>query len=214
MLFPSASLRAETIDGLLVILDLRNDSYSVLDDVGTAFWKALTRPMAQADRVDQLSRAFSAPCAAIVSDLDAFTLDCVARGWLARLPPPPSAPPRRIRRAARPTVLNAGRALLEAVAFYARIGVAPSRISAETTRDHALKAFLAAENFIPLPGGLAECLARSLALFAFLRRCGVTCHHLIGVRRTPFEAHAWVEIDGEPVLEKFDQHHLEVLAKL
>lgn len=49
--------------------------------------------------------------------------------------------------------------------------------------------------------GRAVCLEQSLALFVLLRRRGVPAELRIGVQARPFHAHAWVELDGEPVNE-------------
>lgn len=43
------------------------------------------------------------------------------------------------------------------------------------------------------------CLPRAAAATRLLRRRGVAAKMVIGVRHTPFAAHAWVEIDSVPV---------------
>jgi hypothetical protein len=54
----------------------------------------------------------------------------------------------------------------------------------------------------------ANCLERSLALWWLLARRGVTSHLRIGARKTgeKFEAHAWVERNGEAVGEPEATH--------
>ena len=49
--------------------------------------------------------------------------------------------------------------------------------------------------------GRAVCLEQSLALYVLLRRRGVAAELRLGVQAYPFHAHAWVELDGEPVNE-------------
>jgi hypothetical protein len=49
--------------------------------------------------------------------------------------------------------------------------------------------------------GRAVCLEQSLALYVLLRRRGVPAELRVGVQVYPFHAHAWVELDGEPVNE-------------
>lgn len=49
--------------------------------------------------------------------------------------------------------------------------------------------------------GRAVCLEQSLALYVLLRRRGVPAELRLGVQVYPFYAHAWVELDGEPVNE-------------
>ena len=47
--------------------------------------------------------------------------------------------------------------------------------------------------------GRALCLEQSLALYFVLRRQGVPVAYCQGVQAQPFQAHAWVEYEGEPV---------------
>jgi hypothetical protein len=50
--------------------------------------------------------------------------------------------------------------------------------------------------------GRAVCLEQSLALYVLLRRRGVPAELSLGVQAYPFQAHAWVELNGEPVNEE------------
>ena len=52
--------------------------------------------------------------------------------------------------------------------------------------------------------GRAICLEQSVALYLLLRRRGVEAVLRSGAQPYPFQAHAWVEVDGQPVLEKAD----------
>jgi hypothetical protein len=52
--------------------------------------------------------------------------------------------------------------------------------------------------------GRARCLERSFALHVCLGRCGIATAVRLGVQPYPFAAHAWVELDGEPVGESPD----------
>ncbi len=53
--------------------------------------------------------------------------------------------------------------------------------------------------------GDTRCLARSLVLTRLLARRGIEAKLVIGARTTPdFLAHAWVEHDGDPVLDPGD----------
>lgn len=49
--------------------------------------------------------------------------------------------------------------------------------------------------------GRAICLEQSLALYILLRRANVDASLRVGVETMPFAAHAWVEVDGQPVNE-------------
>jgi hypothetical protein len=60
----------------------------------------------------------------------------------------------------------------------------------------------------------AICLEQSLALYLLLRRRGVPAVLRIGVRPYPFTAHAWVELDGEPLNEQEELvRHLMVMEE-
>lgn len=50
----------------------------------------------------------------------------------------------------------------------------------------------------------ALCLEQSLALCWLLRRNGIAAELRLGVQPRPFQAHAWVEVDGRPLAERGD----------
>lgn len=52
--------------------------------------------------------------------------------------------------------------------------------------------------------GRARCLERSYALHVCLGLCGIPTTVRLGVQPYPFAAHAWVELEGEPVGESPD----------
>jgi transglutaminase superfamily protein len=56
------------------------------------------------------------------------------------------------------------------------------------------------------------CLARSASTVCLLRSRGVQAQLVIGAQRTPFKAHAWVEVDGQIVNDK--PYMLEIYAVL
>ena len=62
-------------------------------------------------------------------------------------------------------------------------------------------AFGRAENFFVVRRAPDDCLVRSLSLYRFLREAGSRAEHVIGVRRFPFQAHAWVECAGEVLMD-------------
>lgn len=70
---------------------------------------------------------------------------------------------------------------------------AKDRVAAVRATEHAV-AMAAA-----LYPGRALCLEQSLALYYVLRRQMVPVSYCQGVQAQPFQAHAWVELDGEPI---------------
>jgi len=79
--------------------------------------------------------------------------------------------------------------------------------------ETALRKFRRAEQFVILRRAPNDCLARSLALFRYLRLLGFPVGHVIGIRRLPFAAHAWVEHKGSPVLDAF-AHGFAPIARI
>lgn len=203
----SSSVRHAVVDGLRVILDLRTERYRVLDDTASMLWSVLT-----GDR-DALASAvrYDIGDAELQVELKRFARRCVDDRLLERtgtgFPAPPPAPRARARLAV-PRVLRAWacsaatQIALARAGFratyerYALLPVEPGACAAGA----ALETFLQAENFFVRRRAPDDCLARSLSLYRFLRSVGVPAEHVIGVRRTPFGAHAWVECDGTAVL--------------
>jgi hypothetical protein len=64
--------------------------------------------------------------------------------------------------------------------------------------DDLARSVATAAAFFP---GRAVCLEQSIALYVLLRRRGHPAGLRIGVQPYPFQAHAWVEVDGRPVAE-------------
>jgi hypothetical protein len=64
--------------------------------------------------------------------------------------------------------------------------------------------------------GRALCLEQSLTLYYYLRRVGVSVTFHLGVKPHPFEAHAWVEYEGEPVNDVLEhvQHFVPLASRL
>ncbi len=204
VLFPTSSVRFRIVDELVVLLDIRTGDYVIFDRVATKMWRVLLN-LAPSERVPALQRAFDAPPERLASDLEAFSRDCLERGFLQREPlreeqPPPTAE-------AHPNwlVLRAWWSLFCTVCLlanrgfdytyrrYARLAAPEADEGNAELRARAERAFLIAENFFVMKSAPRDCLPRSLALYRFLRSVGVPADHRIGVTRYPFEAHAWVQ---------------------
>lgn len=57
------------------------------------------------------------------------------------------------------------------------------------------------------------CLQRSAAATCFLRRHGIAAQLVIGTQQVPFNAHAWVEVDGQVVTDKTYMHEMYVVLE-
>lgn len=210
----SPRVRHVQIDDLRVILDLEGASYRVLDHVGSAMWSALLGERTRSGVIAELAGAYDAPADVLARDMERFGARCVAEGLLTPEPVPQApafaeraSPPRRAPRwhvpAAWASLVATGRGisrhgLRPVYERYARVPLGVQRIAFA----RAAAAFLSAENFYVSSRAPDDCLARSLALYRYLRRAGFAAEHVIGVRRVPFRAHAWVEYDGAVVLDR------------
>jgi hypothetical protein len=212
-LFVSSGVLHREIQGSIVILDLRTETYWILDPVATLFWKSLL----VADNDDEVFHAarneYAVELARLQLDLERFKHHCIERGLLQE-----REPERAVARALhvhrnRPDflVLRAWWCLFRTVRSLALFGFARTYrdysclpIPEETSVGDRLlarsvDAFGIAENFFLIKNAPQDCVPRSLALFRFLRSAGVPAEHCIGVRRFPFAAHAWVEHRGHVV---------------
>jgi hypothetical protein len=217
---PGTLIRHAEVDGIQIILDLKTEAFYALDEVSSSMWTALTQTTDPARVLEYLHERFEVEPSRLSEDLDHFALTCLERGFLEensnalleRSRPAPTIPLRKWHDPIASSAYLFSRALYSilstrvALKWHGFRCVYENCISLpETTPlfrlDQASSAFLTAENLYVSPRAPNDCLLRSIALFRFLRRCGFKAEHLIGVRRVPFAVHAWVEIEGEPVLD-------------
>jgi len=214
----SDDIRYRKIDGCGVVLDLRTQRYSVLDDLATAIWEVLTDQVDAAPHIHQWAREYETTLDEIVSTIDGFCADRLRMGWLRRRD---SVANRKIdqRTSSRfphwRRLLPNGLFAFSVLTFtalslrfrgfsktYGRQREVPGMPEPclVPPLDSIIRPFLAAENFVFLRRAPNDCLVRSLALFRYLRWSGIPATHIIGIRRVPFAAHAWVEVSEEGVL--------------
>lgn len=209
----SDEIRHRQVDGGVVILDLRTESYFSLDPVGSSMWTLLLKHGDRQGALGALRRKYAVDGARLEADLDAFIRRCAESGFLRTDDTPPGeapTPPVRVGKR-RFLTIRAWSSLLRTSRMLARRGFAETyrRIAAtpkpEDSTDgeerlrKALGAFAMAENFFHMKRAPEDCVPRSLALFRFLRSVGLPVEHCIGVRRFPFQAHAWVEYRGRVI---------------
>lgn len=84
-------------------------------------------------------------------------------------------------------------------------GTVRSELEADVGSKQTSRMVLAASRRLHAPG---DCLERSLTLWWLLARHGIASHLRIGARKTgeKFEAHAWVERNGEAIGEPEGTH--------
>lgn len=195
------------VDECVVLLDQRAGSYYALDKADSVAWRSFLTALPDLALPDPARNAGER------ADLPKVITDAIANGWLVSLAlaAEESPPLRRSRPAFR--ILFALRALqcLRSVAKQLdRRGFDHAYEAAKAldcpeppvvSLESAGKAFMFAERFFLTAKASEDCLVRSLALYTFLVRSGFRASHRIGVRRYPFLAHAWVEVDGRSVLD-------------
>jgi hypothetical protein len=210
-------VRYRQIDGFGVVLDLAAQRYSVMDELATSAWAILTGEAEAGPHIQQWTQEYEVTADEIRSAIDEFGANCLRLGWLRprQLSANRYGDPRISRLAGWGRRLPGGLVAVWALIFsalslkfkglrktYGRHGevVRISEVDKPPAVEKATRDFLFAENFIFFRSGANDCLVRSLALFRYLCWVGIPATHIIGVRRAPFAAHAWVEIAGKGVL--------------
>ena len=188
-------LRWVQIENAIFVLDLQRGEYSALGPEYVDAWHAL------ADRVG--------PSAAPPGALADLHVTLERRGWL--MPQPAvggAAVAAKSKSGVRFPMICAFASLSRCTMSLRLRGFARTYREAQQTASRAtsvgdapdlsraLAVFQRVEACFFSSKGLQDCLPRSLALFIYLRRCGIPATHHIGVRRYPFGAHAWVECEG------------------
>jgi Transglutaminase-like superfamily/Coenzyme PQQ synthesis protein D (PqqD) len=225
---PSRSVRYASVEGIVVILDLRGNAYHLLDKVASAMWLSLAEGSGSlAAQLRRLQMRFDADPEHLMRDFHDFVETALADGLLSHGPDLPGetsfGETKRTNRRQFASVkawVSFARVLaslrfkgLEKTYDLAR----SSDISLDAAQGAAaadLAAFSRAENFIFVARAPMDCMPRSLALFHFMRRMGHPVEHVIGVTVNPFAAHAWVELSGRVLLDADWRTTYTVIARL
>jgi|TARA_R100000501_G_scaffold15113_1_gene27441 hypothetical protein len=191
-------IRWADVDGLIVVLDAKAGRYLALPPETGELWRLMFMtdhgppsigPPDQSRRMERLGEQLK------------------TIGWLKGADDPPVRP-RRLALPCRSPLfcLISAFALLRFAGFQAALGWAERSAArpdegSRVALQRCLARFTRAEAFIPHGRGMLDCLPRSLALFGYLRAHHLPANFIIGVKRFPFQAHAWVEVDGQPLLQ-------------
>lgn len=197
-------------------MDLREGTYRVLDAIASDFWDIMVAD-GQDAQLGDLARRYDVNPDRVVHDFRAFVRTCRDHGLIVpldRVTPPQTAAHTCVRAGWAPPVLLALHSMISTAwslsrhgfpATYQACSEHPRGREATDTAGH-VRHFMRAENFFLASSGANDCLVRSLSLFRFLNARGVCASHVIGVRRFPFVAHAWVEVDGRPVQQNVQDY--------
>ena len=191
------------------MLDLSAGVYDVTDEVGAAMWAQLTAGPGQRD-ITGLAGRFGASVSQVQADFEDFAAAQLAAGRLVEQRPHEMSPARGCVPRRRPTVFRAWRERAGAerdlrrsfaTGYDQRTGPVADTLAPTVDLSRLVTIFRTAEGLYPARRAPQDCLPRSLALTRFLRAAGWPAQHVIGVALYPFEAHAWVEVDGVPLNE-------------
>ena len=79
-----------------------------------------------------------------------------------------------------------------------RISNGVTRVPDDALISQTMQRILLATSLYP---GRSECLEQAVVAYVLLRRRGIDVKLRIGVQPYPFSAHAWLELNGEPLTE-------------
>lgn len=216
-------MRAVEVDGLTLVMDLHTSAFYVFDEDASRMWDELVAANGSVIAAKDALRTGQDPSRHLVEMFDDFVASCESQGFLLSGPATdaPGVQPARGPRPTRRRRFLTVRAWLSMLrmdvtlrkqgfsAVYERLEQeSPVALDGTDMGDveRTRAAFIRAENFYLRRAAPNDCLPRSLALLAFMRRGGVPVVHRIGARRFPsFHCHAWVEYDGAPILEQLSQ---------
>jgi hypothetical protein len=203
------------VHGRIILMDLCDGEYLILDEAATFLWDLVCLGPTVDEATTAFAKKFGITPVQGHNDLIAFIDDCVSQ----RLLTTQTEPIRRARtteslrkpmtllhawlclRGARKSLRKRGFA--ETYSEHMHLQFAGTQLSCDidATIKNALRVFRYAENGFAVRNADIDCLPRSLALHRFLLAGGVAVDHCIGVRRFPFGAHAWVEVSGRPIYD-------------
>lgn len=215
----SDRVRYAHAEGCVIVLDLQTESYFVLDPVASTMWGLLVRHGERDPALRALEQQYGVDPTRLAGDFSTLVERWVKDGFMTcgwEEPTPPLTPRTHKVFSSRPWLLTlrawwnlfcasrrlARKKFSQTYGYYSRLplpAAEPEHVKILLPR--ALAAFARAENFFYLKGAPDDCVPRSFALFGFLRSLGIAVEHCIGVQRSPFKAHAWVEYDSHVVYE-------------
>ncbi len=219
-LYPLAHVLSARAADTTVLLDPQRSTYFTLNEVGGRVWELIGAGAAVPQVIEWLLDEYDVPREQVEKDVTATLRQLFKNRLLTSEPPPVATPVKRVSRSAGrslkttehgiPTVLRCGlliawfKSLLRIRGFLGTLEWIRRRVeSIPATTDAELGTVKAVEYVVAMAGafypGRAKCLEQSFTLYYLLRRRGVAAVYCQGVQPYPFQAHAWIEYQGEVV---------------
>ena len=222
----SPQVRACLTGDTFVLMDIARDRIYSLDRVGAEMWQLLAAGHDLETIAINISNVYGAPVSVVYGDLLRFVDGLEQKGLLVRngteahgASRPVRPPVRALPNAAiQPAAVPGGPGLIARSVWrllrvdlelslrgfshlYRWVADHPTRpvVYAEGTVAAVCRAF---DHAVALYPRQAPCLQRSAATACLLRDHGVPAALVVGTRKHPFRAHAWVEVDGVVVNDK------------
>lgn len=217
----------------IVLMDRRRGTYHTLNEVGGRVWELAGEGATEVEIVERLLDEYDVARLQLEHDVRATLRQLVDDrllapgipsnpGTLERAPTP--AP--HVRRATGltvPSVFRCGvlmawfKVLLRARGFLGTLEWIRRRIEPLPAISEAgLETVKAVEYAVAMAGALypgrAKCLEQSLTLYYLLRIQGVAAVYCQGVQPYPFQAHAWIEYQGDVINDV--PEHIRYFARL
>jgi hypothetical protein len=218
-LYPSLRIRHAEIDGLIVVMDLEDEQYHILDERASVIWNEMILAGGNLnDAMVGVQTRLPGDVDRVQRNFQSFVSQCTHLGFLSAQQRPLTDHRSRFA-SGRPlsswlplracwSLLLTG-ASLKFRGFrrtYEDLDTSAGRsplVDSDSLLMEASQAFLWAENLVQFRKAPNDCVPRSLALFRFLWGIGLPVVHRIGGRRFPiFTMHAWVEYDGKAILDE------------
>lgn len=187
-------------DGGTVLLDLARGAYFGLDAVGAEIWESLSKGAGKDGAIDRLEVRYKVPRERLAGDVDALIQKLVDKELLVPRSPVAHG---RARSLLEGYATLVGMDLVLKVAgfdrFHRFVRRVPTLRAGARSHERAAALCRAVDRAAGFYFKRAWCLQRSAAATCLLRLHGYPAELVIGVRRMPFMAHAWVEVDGAVV---------------
>ena len=215
-----------------VLLDLRSGKYIALNPVAGRIWEGIESGETRAAILSRLEAEIEAPPGRLRRDVDAFVGQLLAKGLIRERTGDAPRIPRIPQTTAPEPVLaiETGEGDREAAIRFeplcflaAWLGLVLADLVLGLSGFHRFHALLSRvpvrgpeRDSVALATALARvvdraaafyfkrawCLQRSAVAMALMRLCGVPAKLAIGVHRVPFQAHAWVELQGRVINDR------------
>lgn len=222
----SPYVRACLTDDSGVLMDVQRDRIYSLDRVGTTIWRLLMAELDLEAIAKKISNVYGAPDSLVRADVLRFLDSLEQKGLLVRSGTEAQAASRQVRQqvsafpdaATKPLAAPGGPALVARSMWQLlRVDlelslrgfshlyhfVANHRTRPVTYAVGTVAAVCrAVDHACALYPRQAPCLQRSAATSCLLRDHGVPAAFVVGTRKHPFRAHAWVEVGGVVVNDK------------